>query len=113
VILFAKYFGEVLTFCSRKIQKELLTIFSTVAPVPEVKNMKKCEQFRTVNMLPTYEKELETVVKIQLEEHFETNNLFVDEQSGFRKNHLCETALNLIIANWKLWTIKSPLSIKK
>jgi hypothetical protein len=54
------------------------------------------------NMLPKHEKLLETVVKIQLEEHFETNNLFNDEQSGFRKNHSCETALDLIIANWTM-----------
>jgi retron-type reverse transcriptase len=26
----------------------------------------------------------------------------VDEKSGFRKNHSCETALNLIKANWKM-----------
>jgi hypothetical protein len=51
------------------------------------KNTKKCEEFYSVNMLPTFEKVLETVVMIQLEEHFETNYLFVNEQSGFRKNH--------------------------
>jgi hypothetical protein len=26
----------------------------------------------------------------------------VDEPSGFRKNHSCETALSLKIANWKM-----------
>lgn len=48
------------------------------------------------------EKKLKTVVKNQLLKHIERNNLFILEQPGYRENHLCETALNYVIADWKL-----------
>ena len=47
-------------------------------------------------MLPTYEKVLEGVVKKQLNEHMEANKIVIYEQFGFRKNHSCETAINMI-----------------
>ena len=57
-------------------------------------------------MLPTYEKVIETHVKNLLQTHMEINKLFIKEQSGFRNNHSCETALNVIIFDWKLYADK-------
>jgi hypothetical protein len=51
-------------------------------------------------MLPLYEKILECVVKEQLVQYIEENNILYEGQSGFRK-HSCEMALNLIVAGWK------------
>jgi hypothetical protein len=44
---------------------------------------------------------LEKIVKDQLLDHFESNGLFCPQQSGFRKAHSCESALNNVIADWK------------
>ncbi len=40
--------------------------------------------------MPVAEKILEIVVKEQLEEFLKENNILVDQQSAFRKNHSCE-----------------------
>lgn len=74
---------------------------TTVVPVPKVNRPKKAEDYRPVNMLPTLEKLLETVVKNQLIKYIEDNNLLSRWQSGYRERHSCETALNLVLAKWK------------
>lgn len=72
-----------------------------VVPIEKVKNTKKCEEFRPINMLPIYEKILETFVADQLKIYMEEKNILAREQSGFRLGHSCETALNWIIYDWK------------
>lgn len=49
-----------------------------------------------------YEKVLELIVKEQIEMYIQSNNIITEHQSGFRKNHSCETALQSIIDEWKL-----------
>lgn len=74
---------------------------SMLLPSPKVSGTIKCEEFRPINMLPTYEKVLEGVVKQQLNEHMDANKILIHEQFGFRVNHSCETALNMIMMDWK------------
>lgn len=74
---------------------------STVIPIKKVTGTKLCEEYRPINMLPTYEKIIEKCVQIQLESYVEKNNLLIAQQSGFRKGHSCETALNWLIMQWK------------
>lgn len=74
---------------------------STVIPVPKVKNTCKGEEHRPINMLPIYEKVLEKVVHKQLMEYCEQRELISSNQSGFRKNHSCETALQKTLLEWK------------
>lgn len=45
---------------------------------------------------------LELVVKEQLETYLVRNDIITEHQSGFRKRHSCETALQMIIDEWKL-----------
>lgn len=75
---------------------------SVIIPVLKVINSIKRQDFRPVNMLLTCEKILETVVKEQLIQYIETNKFVIDEQSGYRENHSCETALIFLIADWKV-----------
>lgn len=44
---------------------------------------------------------METIVKDQLIDYIEENKLLSKWQSGYRKNHSCETALNLVLNKWK------------
>lgn len=37
----------------------------------------------------------------QLSTYINNNNILLDTQSGFRTNHSCETALNIVLATWK------------
>lgn len=72
-----------------------------MSPIPKVPGTVKCEEFRPVNTLPTYEKVLEEAVRESLEYHISVNQIVIDEQSGFRKHHSCESTLNLVMMNWK------------
>lgn len=74
---------------------------SVVVPIPKVPNSTRAEDRRPINMLPIYEKVLETVVREQLVEYVDRAGLLIEEQSGFRKQHSCESALNLLMLKWK------------
>jgi exonuclease III len=74
---------------------------SLVIPIQKVAGTIKAEEFRPINMLHTLEKILELVVKGQLLTYLKNNNLLIQEQSGYREGHSCETALNLVLAKWK------------
>lgn len=74
---------------------------SVIVPIEKVPGTTKSTEFRPINMLPIYEKTLELIVKEQMLNYITSNNLLVPEQSGYRRNHSCETALNLILAKWK------------
>lgn len=74
---------------------------STVIPLEKINNTIKCEQHRPINMVPIYEKLLETVVNEQIIDYIETNKLLTIKQAGFRKRNSCESALQTVIAKWK------------
>ena len=72
-----------------------------VVPIPKVRGTNKIEEFRPINKLPVYEKVLEIIVQKQLIEYFEDNEWLTECQSGFRKKHSCETALQWVLSEWK------------
>lgn len=72
-----------------------------VVVVEKIVGALKPEDFRPINMMSTFEKILETIVKEQLLQHIEYNDILIIEQSGYRKFHSCETSLNYVIADWK------------
>lgn len=51
--------------------------------------------------MPNDEKILECVVKEQLMEFIESNNILTENQSAYRAKHSCESALNLMISDLK------------
>ena len=74
---------------------------SVIIPVPKMTGTNQAEKIRPINMLPTYEKVIEKLVDNQLQEHLDLNDILIPNQSGYRKQQSCETALNLVIDNWK------------
>lgn len=74
---------------------------STVIPIPKVQTPQVPADLRPINTLPVYEGVLERIIKEHLVEYINENNILVNEQSGFRSKHSCETAINLVLNNWK------------
>lgn len=74
---------------------------SVIVPVPKISGAKDCIDFRPINMLPTYEKCGELLAKSQIEKFIKDNKILINQQSGYRADHSCETSLNYIIADWK------------
>lgn len=74
---------------------------SLIHPIPKVKGTNVAEDFRPINTLPELEKIVEQVVKNRLLKHLDRNGILKEEQSGFRKHHSCETALQKIMCEWR------------
>lgn len=74
---------------------------STITPIEKVTSSTKPEDMRPINNMKSMEKVLEIIVKKQLDNYVNDNNILVECQSGFRKNHSCETAINYVVQNWK------------
>ena len=74
---------------------------SMVIPIDKIKNTIQCEEFRPINMVPSYEKLLELIVSEQLVEYVENNSLLTKFQAGFRHNNSCESALQTVLVDWK------------
>lgn len=74
---------------------------STVIPVPKVNNVKEANDLRPINMLVTIEKLIERIVYEQVSSYIIENNILFSNQSGFRKGHSCETAVQNILYDWK------------
>ncbi|XP_038120381.1 uncharacterized protein LOC119770122 [Culex quinquefasciatus] len=79
--------------------KELLSNFEPIT-MNKLKETNP-EDHRPINMLPLYEKVMEIIVKEQLLAFIDRTGVLLKEQSGFRKNHSCESALNLLLLKWK------------
>lgn len=84
---------------------------STIIPIQKKIGTRKCDEFRPINTLPSYEKLLECEVKDQLQNYIDSNEILAIEQSGFRKLHSCETALNLVISDWKFLRDEGNITI--
>jgi hypothetical protein len=72
-----------------------------VVPIQKVAKTSKAEEFRPVNMLMILEKILESLVKKRVQKFVNLSSILIEEQSGFRENHSCETALVFLLNKWK------------
>lgn len=74
---------------------------SIIVPIQKVNGTAIIEQYRPINTLPCMEKLIEKAACVQLNKFIDENRILGTEQSGFRNNHSCESALNHIIDEWK------------
>jgi hypothetical protein len=72
---------------------------STIIPINKIQNPTKDEDYRPINMLPIYEMVIEQLVKNKIDPFIKRNQMITEDQSGFRENHPCETAVNFVIAD--------------
>ena len=64
-----------------------------VIPIPKCKDTSDPKNFRPISLLPVLTKPLEKHIYYHMYKYMEENNLFTKNQSGFRENHSCHTAL--------------------
>lgn len=74
---------------------------SVIVPIAKVTSPTCPEDCRPINLLPSVDKIVEIILKEQLQDFFEKNNLVYYGQSGFREQYSCETALQFVCANWR------------
>ena len=75
--------------------------YTVVTPIPKVKGSNRAEDMRPINSACTLDKLLQIIVKIQLQDHVDRCQILSPRQSAYRQYHSCETALNLILIDWK------------
>ena len=71
-----------------------------VVPLPKSKDRSDPNNFRPISLLPILTKPIEKHVQKHLLNYMETNTLFHEFQSGFRKHHSCHTSLATLIDKW-------------
>lgn len=74
--------------------------YTVVNPIPKVKGSQMPNDMRPVNTSTIFDKVLQTSVKEQIETHLNRFHLIIDEQSAYREQHSCETALNFVLCDW-------------
>jgi hypothetical protein len=67
--------------------------------------------YRGISVLPPITKIFEKIISRQITSYFERNEFFINTQHGFRKNHSCETALNVVLERWKQTMDKSEVTL--
>jgi len=91
---------------------EVLKI-AKVIPIFKGNNPEIVSNYRPISILPTISKIFEKAMHLQLENYFEDNNLFFENQYGFRKAHSTELAcLHLVEKSiWSLENNQIPFNI--
>lgn len=74
---------------------------STIIPIEKISGTKRIEEFRPINTLPCFERLIERIVYDQLIKFVEKSDISYEKQSGFRNAHSCESAINLVLNEWK------------
>ena len=73
---------------------------AVVVPLHKKGSQKKAENFRSVSLTSVICKVLESIIRDSLLHHMESNNLFTDQQHGFRSCRSCTTQLLEVIEDW-------------
>ena len=97
----AYFFASIVNDCLRLAYFPEIWKISAVVPIEKIINTTRPEELRSINTLPSDEKILESIVKEQLLEFLNQHDIIINQQSCFRAKHSCETALNMVVADWK------------
>lgn len=76
--------------------------YTVITPIPKVKATFKASEMRPINSAAVLDKTLQTIVKEQLSKYVVNNSLLSEFQSAFKSDHSCESAINLVINQWKM-----------
>jgi hypothetical protein len=103
-----KYCGDTITPCIASIINNSISsgVFpdklkeARVLPIFKSGVKEEAENYRPISILPTISKIYERHIATQIHTYFENNDIIHKRQSGFRKNHSCNTALTRLIDAW-------------
>lgn len=73
-----------------------------VLPIPKKSNPENVGDYRPISLLPALSKVWETLIKTQVVDHLDTNNLLYTNQSGFRKFHSTTSAVLDVTENARM-----------
>ncbi|MES9905540.1 MAG: reverse transcriptase family protein, partial [Sedimenticola sp.] len=71
-----------------------------IIPIHKRNSKHDKNNYRPISILPILSKIIEKHVTISIQRFIESHNLLYERQSGFRKAHSCQTALNKIVDDW-------------
>lgn len=74
---------------------------STIVPIQKKSGSIMINDHRPIHTLPCCERLIESLVHSQLNDYINKHNILTSNQSGYRSNHSCETAINDVIDEWK------------
>jgi hypothetical protein len=102
--LSAPYIAETLTYiynlCIDKCTFPSLFKQAKVIPLYKSGDMNDPSNYRPISILSSLSKPLERHINSQLQTHLLKHNLLHSNQSGFRPNHSCHTALTTMVEQW-------------
>lgn len=73
---------------------------STITPIPKIRNTRNANEFRPINATEVDEKISEIIIKKQLINYVESNDIITKTQSAYRAKYSCETTMNYLIRDW-------------
>jgi len=101
--------GDTITTCIASIINNciissgiFLDTLKTASVMPIFKSGMKdlAENYRPISILPKIPKIYERHIASQLQDYFSSTNILHKTQSGFRKQHSCQTSLTRLIDTW-------------
>jgi hypothetical protein len=107
---------SVIRFCAEELALPLASLFNCcissgsipdewkcalVFPLHKKGPVENCDNYRGISVLPPIAKIFEKILSSRIQFHFDSNNLFVSNQHGFRAGFSCESALHSILDRWK------------
>lgn len=82
-----------------------------VLPLPKINNPSELKDLRPISILPVLSKILEKILNSQIKTYLKNFDLLPQNQSGFRTNHSCVTALLKVMDDILLEADKDKLTI--
>lgn len=74
---------------------------SIIKPIQKIAGSVHIADYRPINMLCCVERLMELLAYNQFNAFIKSNNILNDNQSGFRAQHSCETAINDVLYEWR------------
>lgn len=84
---------HIVNFCLEKNVFPSQWKIAEVIPLPKCKEVGDLKDLRPISILPVLSKLLEKIIHTQIKMHLDEYDILPEQQSGFRPNHSCTTAL--------------------
>nr|CAI5824394.1 unnamed protein product [Callosobruchus analis] len=88
-----KFLAHIINFCIQNSTFPAAWKVGKIIPIPKSKSVESYSDIRPITILPVISKILGRIIKLQLVNHVENNNILPETQSGFRPHHSCATSL--------------------